>query len=177
MYRFSDILPRGILFLLIIISIPARSQDRLPEVSVKTNDGDYVRLSDYTALGKPLIISFWATYCPPCLEEFSRVSRLYDEWKKEIDFEFIAVSIDDARSSGRVKGLAEMKKWPFIMLLDEKNEAKKAMGYSDIPYYYIADKTGKIIFSHEGYSPGDENIMFQELKKVAKAGKTYVKQK
>jgi peroxiredoxin len=156
------------LFFLFVSCPEARSQAKLPAVELKSIDGEEIRLSDYTALNKILVVSFWATYCPPCLEEFSRVSNLYASWKKEVDFEFIAVSIDDNKTSGRIKGMAEAKKWPFIMLIDEMKAAKSALSYSDIPYYYITDRKGNIVFSHEGYSPGDEKTMFVELKKAAK---------
>lgn len=83
------------LFILLFLTSHVDSQTRLPLVTLKTSDGEETRLSDFAALKKPLIISFWATYCGPCLEEFEAITDLYEKWKKEVDFEFIAVSIDD----------------------------------------------------------------------------------
>jgi len=155
-----------VFFFLISFTIPGKSQSRLPSVILKSTEGEEVRLSDYAALKKPLIISFWATYCGPCLEEFEAVTDLYEEWKKEVDFEFIAVSIDDARSAAKVKSMASGKKWPFIILIDENQDVKRAMNVTDIPFCFIFDKYGKYVYRHAGYLPGDEFIMLKELKKI-----------
>jgi cytochrome c biogenesis protein CcmG/thiol:disulfide interchange protein DsbE len=154
------------LFLLLLLTTPAKSQARLPSVILKSTDGKEIRLSDYAALKKPLIISFWATYCSPCIEEFEAISELYDEWKKEIDFELIAVSIDDSRSAAKVKSLTAGKNWPFIVLIDENQDVKRAMNVTDIPFCFIFDRNGKYVYRHSGYLPGDEFIMFKELKKI-----------
>ena len=155
-----------VLIILISLTISGKSQTRLPSVTLKSTDGEEVRLSDYTALKKPLIISFWATYCGPCLEEFETVTDLFEEWKKEVDFEFIAVSIDDSRSAAKVKSLASGKKWPFIVLIDENQDVKRAMNVTDIPFCFIFDRNGKYVYRHSGYLPGDEFVMFRELKKI-----------
>lgn len=158
-----------VLLLLLLFALPQilRSQNSLPSVNLKTIDGEEVRLSDYAALKKPLIISFWATYCGPCLVEFERVTNLYDQWKKEVDFEFIAVSIDEAGSASKIKSMAEGKKWPFIMLIDETRDVKRAMNVSDIPFCLIINREGVSVYKHEGYLPGDEINLLKELKKIS----------
>lgn len=155
-----------LLFLLFALSQILRSQTSLPSVNLKTIDGEEVRLSDYAALKKPLIISFWATYCGPCLVEFERVTNLYEQWKKEVDFEFIAVSIDDAKSAAKVRSMAAGKKWPFIVLIDENQDVKRAMNVADIPFCFIIDREGISVYKHEGYLPGDEINLLKELKKI-----------
>ena len=142
------------------------SQTKLPSIVIKTTDGEEIRLSDFSSLKKPLIISFWATYCNPCLQEFEAVADLYNEWKKEVDFEFIAVSIDDSRSSGKVKSFVSGRGWPFIVLIDENQDIKRAMNVTDIPFYFVFDRNGKYVYKHSGYLPGDEHLMLKELKKA-----------
>lgn len=161
MTRFS------ILLILLTVPINIISQTTLPSVILKSTDGEEVRLSDYASLKKPLVISFWATYCGPCLEEFEAVTDLYEEWKKETDFEFIAVSIDDARSAAKVKSIASGKKWPFIVLIDENQDVKRAMNVTDIPFCFVFNKNGKYTYKHSGYLPGDELILIKELKKIS----------
>jgi cytochrome c biogenesis protein CcmG/thiol:disulfide interchange protein DsbE len=155
-----------LIILISIISISVFSQTRLPAIAVRSADGEEMILSDFVTLKKPLVISFWATYCNPCLQEFEAVADLYDDWKKEIDFEFIAISIDDTRSSGKVKSLVSGKNWPFIVLIDENQDIKRAMNITDIPYYFIFDRKGKCVYRHAGYLPGDEFVMLKELKKI-----------
>jgi thiol-disulfide isomerase/thioredoxin len=155
-----------ILFLFSFSSL-AISQTRLPTIVLKSVDGEEMKLSDFATLKKPLVISFWATYCNPCLQEFEAITDLYKEWKKEVDFEFIAVSIDDSRSASKVKSMASGRDWPFIVLIDENQEIKRAMNVTDIPFYFIFDRNGKYVYKHSGYLPGDEYVIFKELKKIA----------
>jgi cytochrome c biogenesis protein CcmG/thiol:disulfide interchange protein DsbE len=152
---------------LVTFSAFAKTQTSLPPLYLKSTDGTEVRISELTAMNKPIVVSFWATYCNPCLEEFESVTELYDDWKKEVDFVFVAISIDDARSTGNVKSLVAGKEWPFIVLLDNNQEVKRAMNVSDIPFCFIFDKKGKLTYKHSGYVPGNENIILKELKKAA----------
>lgn len=156
-----------ITFIILYFSLNGNSQTTLPSIALKSADGDEIRLSDFTALKKPLIISFWATYCNPCLQEFEAISDLYKEWKKEIDFEFIAISIDDSRSAAKVKSLASARNWPFVVLIDENQEIKRAMNVNDIPFCFLFDKNGKYVYRHSGYLPGDEYILLKELRKIS----------
>ncbi len=157
----------ALLLIFSLLSLNLSSQSRLSTVILKTTDGEEVRLSDYATLNKPLVISFWATYCGPCLEEFESVTELYEEWKKEVDFEFIAVSIDDARSASKVKSMASGKKWPFIVLIDENQEVKRAMNVTDIPFCFVFNSKGVYTYKHAGYLPGDELTLIKELKKIS----------
>jgi len=149
------------------ISVTCNSQTALPSIALKSTDGDEIRLSDFSALKKPLIISFWATYCNPCLQEFEAFGDLYMEWKKEMDFEFIAISIDDSRSAAKVKSLASGRNWPFVVLIDENQDVKRAMNVNDIPFIFLFDKNGKYVYRHTGYLPGDEYILLKELRKIS----------
>jgi cytochrome c biogenesis protein CcmG, thiol:disulfide interchange protein DsbE len=156
-----------IFILLTAISAGLYSQTSLPGLSLKSTDGSEIRLSELVSFNKPIIISFWATWCSPCLEEFEAIADLYDDWKKETDFLLVAINIDDSRSTSKVKSLAAGKEWPFIVLLDFNQEVKRAMNVSDIPFCFIFGKNGKLAYKHMGYIPGNENILLKELKKAA----------
>lgn len=75
---------------------------KLPEnVTIKTLDGQSVQSSVIQNDGKPMIISFWATWCKPCNRELNAIKEVYEEWQEETGVKLIAVSIDDARSASR----------------------------------------------------------------------------
>ena len=79
-----------------------------------------------------------------------------------MDFDLIAISVDDSRSHRRAQALVNGKEWPYKILLDVNQDFKRALGTSFIPQTLII-KDGKIIYQHTGYQPGDENYLFEKL--------------
>ncbi len=142
------------------------AQTSLPDLYARRLDGKEVKLSDFLKGNKPVVISFWATWCNPCVEELEAVSENFESWKKEIDFEFVAISIDDARSSSKVRSFVSGREWPFTVLTDANQEIMKAMNITSVPFTMILSKNGVVRYSHSGYVPGDENTLLRELNKV-----------
>ena len=83
--------------MLLISSLFARAQD-VPIIQITDVDENNFSTKNFTALdGKLRVLSFWATWCIPCISELSSINDNMDTWKKESDFEFYAISIDDSR--------------------------------------------------------------------------------
>ena len=78
-------------------------QKTIPSVKLETLDGKSFNTSDIENNGNPTIISFWATWCKPCKKELNNIAEIYEEWQDNYDVQVIAVSIDDARTSSKVK--------------------------------------------------------------------------
>jgi thiol-disulfide isomerase/thioredoxin len=123
------------------------------------------KLKEFEGSGKPLVVTFWATWCSPCIEELEALSEHYKENSKSLSFDFVAVSIDDTRSSAKVKSFIAGKGWPFIVLTDDNQEIMKSLNITQIPSCIIFNKNGVVKFRHSGYVPGDELIIYKELKK------------
>ncbi|MEL6562428.1 MAG: TlpA disulfide reductase family protein [Bacteroidota bacterium] len=114
------------------------------------------------------VISFWATWCKPCILELNAISDMYEDWTDEMNVQVVAVSIDDARSSSKVSVFVSSKDWPFEVYLDENSDLKRALNINNIPHSVVVDKDGNVIWQHAGYLPGDEEILFEKLQTLSK---------
>src|SRR5574337_650162 len=68
------------------------SGDRAPEFRLQAQDGRLVSLSEFR--GKVVMVHFWATWCPPCVEEIPTLDKLYHELAAK-DFVMLAVNVDE----------------------------------------------------------------------------------
>lgn len=139
----------------------------LPNISLKNTEGEDVNLTDYGNNGKITIISFWATWCKPCIRELKNMSDLLDEWIEEYDVELVAVSVDDTRNIAKVKPFVAGRGWDFDVLLDPNGDLQRAMNVVNPPVTYLIDKEGKIVYSHVGYVDGDEFELEEKIKEAA----------
>ncbi|WP_448606338.1 TlpA family protein disulfide reductase [Paenimyroides ceti] len=153
-------------FFLVFASLTMNAQ-KLPNVTLKDLDGKNVNVSSYNNSDKPVIISFWATWCGPCLKELKAIKEVYPQWQKETGVKLVAVSVDDAKTIKRVKPLVNGNSWTYEVLLDQNQALKRALNVVNVPYTIIVHK-GEIVYSHSSYSPGIENEIYKQLKKLSK---------
>ena len=70
----------------------ALSQNRaLPNVFLKTLDNATISSSEFDNDGQPIIISFWATWCKPCIKELSNIAEVYEDWQDETGVKVTAI--------------------------------------------------------------------------------------
>lgn len=136
----------------------------LPEVTLRDINGHSVKISDLDKTGKPVIISFFATWCKPCMRELKALHELYDDWQDETGVEIILVSIDQGQDVQKVRPLVEGNGWEFRVLLDPNGTLKRAMNVQNVPHVFVLDSKGNIVYNHTGYSDGDERTLRKYLR-------------
>lgn len=159
---------KKIIFLLcLLVTTVTIAQNELPNVDLKTTDGEIINIQKAATSENVVIISLWATWCVPCLKELDAISEVWDEWQEETNVELIAVSVDDSRTIKRVKPLINGKGWEYSILLDTNNDLKRALGASTVPLTLVV-KDDKIVYRHSGYSPGAELELYDVVKEYSK---------
>jgi peroxiredoxin len=161
---------KKIVFSLLFISIAflANAQSKIPSVEIKKVAGENFNTSMLSNDGKPMIISFWATWCKPCVQELTAISEVYEEWQKETGVKVIAISTDDSRNSARVTPFVNARNWTYDVYLDPNGDFKRALNVNNIPHTFLVNGKGEIVWQHNSYTPGDEEELYEILKKVAK---------
>lgn len=145
-----------------------QANSELPAVTLKNINGKTINTSELSNDGKPIIISFFATWCKPCNRELSAISEVYEDWQDETGVKLIAVSIDQAQNINKVKPLVDGNGWPYEVLLDPNSDFKRALGVQMIPFVLIVDGKGKIVYKHNGYTEGAENELIEKVRELVK---------
>jgi len=143
----------------------------LPEVNIQNLNGEPFNTKDISNDGKPIIMTFWATWCKPCMKEHDALNDLYPEWAEKTGVKIYAVSIDNARSSKQVLPMVNGKGWDFEVLLDPNGNLKRAMNVNIPPHTFIIDGQGNVVWQHIGYLEGDEMEYIEIVEKII-AGKS-----
>lgn len=146
---------------MILCALVASAQ--LPNVRLQDINGNTVQTAEISNDGKPVIISFWATWCKPCIRELKAIHEVYPDWQDETGVKMIIVSIDQAQDANRVKPMVDGFGWEYEVLLDPNGDFKRAMNVQNVPHVFVLDGKGKIVYNHTGYTDGGEEDIYEAL--------------
>lgn len=152
---------RGFLLFFFFVINSGFSQSELPQFVLKDLQGKNVDLQKISE-EKTVVLSLWATWCVPCINELEAIALYYEDWQEELDLTLYAVSIDDPRTVNRVRPMVKGKGWEYRVLLDTNNDLRRALGAATVPLTLVV-RDNKILYKHSGYSPGSEDILYDKL--------------
>ena len=138
-----------------------------PSAKVKDLKGNWVNTAAFKNEGKPIIVSFWATWCKPCVLELNTIMEEYDDLVESTGVKLIAISIDDARNAPKVPVFVNGKGWEFEVYIDDNQDFKRVMAVNNVPHTFIYDGNGKQIYSHNSFAPGDEEELYDVVYKLS----------
>lgn len=114
----------------------------------KDQRGQVLRFADLQ--GRVVIVSFWATWCPPCLKELPVLEKMQRAVPVD-ELEVIAISIDsERRDLNRV--MARADDLQMSILHDARKRLAKAFAVTAVPHLILIDHEGRIAAIHKGYS-------------------------
>ncbi|SDR86205.1 Peroxiredoxin [Paenibacillaceae bacterium GAS479] len=122
-----------------------RPGDKPPAFTLATTDGRTVSLADYE--GKPVVVNFWGSFCPPCVREMPEFQRQYDKWKSE-GLEILAINLSEDDLT--VKNFVEGKNLTYPILRDVNEETEKRYRLRSYPTTFFIKPDGTLEEVYEG---------------------------
>lgn len=137
----------------------AASSTKASDFTLQDLNGKKVSLSDFK--GKPVLLEFWATWCPPCRESIPGIEKLYKSYGTR-GLVVLAVSLDQGGWDA-VKAFASEQGITYTVLKGDEDVASKYQ-VRTIPMLLIMDKDGKIVKRYLGV--GDDEELEKDIKAV-----------
>jgi thiol-disulfide isomerase/thioredoxin len=141
--------------------IPAYSATRMPAFSlenVKTGE----EVGSDTFAGKSLLITFFATWCPPCIQEIPNLIEVQNEFGPK-KFSVVALSVDQGGST-LVKKLVEKKKINYPVMMADSRVTSEFGGVYGIPTSFLVNSKGNVVKKYTGYIP--HSVLINDIKQV-----------
>ena len=142
-----------VLALLLPHSAPAQEQIGLPlgatppAVTLEDLDGNAVDLSQWIGK-KPVLLEFWATWCPLCKALMPRMEAAHAAYKDEVQFLIVGVGVNQSPRS--IRRYLEKQPLPGTVLWDGKGTAVRAFDAPTTSYVVVLDRQGKVVYTGAG---------------------------
>lgn len=157
-----------ILFVFICLSTPVTAgletvdkKESIASFELKGLDGELYQLSDYQ--GKVVLVNFWASWCPPCIQEIPSMLRLEKSFSKR-PFKVIAINVEEQKR--KVSYQIKRNNMNFTVLLDPKSKTFKQWQVKILPTSFIVDKKGTIRYLAKGPLEWDSEEVSEIIEKL-----------
>lgn len=125
---------------------PLNVGDTAHDFSLPDLDGKQVALADFR--GKPVVINFWATWCPPCRLEMPEFQRAYEKYQED---DLVILAVNEAEQSEVVRSFFyDQMGYTYTPLLDEEGQVGEAYGAIGLPSTFFIDAAGEVTAVHRG---------------------------
>ncbi len=153
----------SVLAILLLTVTPAMASVSMPSFALKSvTSGKTVSSESFE--GKVLLVTFFATWCPPCRQEIPTLIQLQNELKEQ-SFSVLGLSVDEG-GSGLVAKLVKQNKINYPILMADAATAEKFGGIPGIPTSFLINRQGNVVKSYPGYVP--HKLLKKDIEAVMK---------
>ena len=139
-----------------------KAGDTAPDFTVELFDGGTIALADLR--GKVVLLNFWATWCPPCRQELTRVESDLIERFAGRDFLFLPISRGESREA--VAEFREKMGYTFPMGLDPQRAVYDLYATNFIPRNFLSGRDGKVVLATVGYEPEEFDALIATIEET-----------
>lgn len=139
-----------------------KQKEAAKDFEVYDENGNKVRLSDY--FGRPVVVNFWASWCPPCKREMPAFQKMTEKYGEEITF--LMINETDGERETKESALAFLNENNYNMnvLFDQDEEATNTYHIMYLPRTLFIDEDGNITEDHSGTMTEEE--LEKNIKKI-----------
>ena len=142
--------------------------DAAPTFYQRTLEEKHFFMSDTLETGKPIILSFFATWCIPCREELPVLDSIRLQYP---EMKFYLVDVSGLNTNGKimvedslqVAKMINFLKVDMLVLMDLYGKTAEKYSVKELPTLIVIDPKGLISYVHTGYTKGDENELISIL--------------
>jgi len=138
------------------------AEEYIPDFKLPDMNNKEIKLEDLLNKG-PVLIDFWASWCVPCKKAMPALNKLAEKYDS---LTVVVISIDAPKDVHKAKTFLKSGDFKFIGLFDSEKKLAKKLNVVNPPRTFILDKTGLIVYSHDGYEAGTENVYEAKIKEL-----------
>lgn len=150
----------ALVLLLPVSSLALNQGDKLLPFTAKDMDGKTIDLAAVIGT-KPVMLIFWASWCPNCTTEVPKVNALVKKYRGQ-GMEFIGINVGHNDSERKARRFMDTTGMTYPVIFDNKGKISRQYGVQGVPTILIADKNGVIVFKNYGV-PEITDEKFQQL--------------
>jgi peroxiredoxin len=153
---------RSIFFLALMVTLSAEGRIA-PQFHTELLGGGKISLKESLHSNRLTLLSFWATWCTPCLEELGAISKKM-KTDPALPLDILAVNVDTSDTNADVRSTVSLYQFGFSVALDPKHEIFGKYHFEKtLPYSVLIAPNGEILATFNGY----QEEMFNKIKQLA----------
>lgn len=163
MYRFSQIsllFAVGFMICLLLQPVSGRAATKMPDFNLEdVVTGKNIDSNSFN--GQSLLVVFFATWCPPCIQEIPNLIQLHSDYKSD-GFSVVAISVDQEKRV--VQKMVDKKEINYPVMMADNSVTRDFGGVYGIPTSFLVSSSGTVVKKYSGYVP--HSVLVKDLEQI-----------